>query len=180
MKTLIALLRGINVGGRNKLSMADFQCILMELGASEVKTYLQSGNAVFRMESPDPELLAEAVRSAINDSFSFEPDVLILEEKQFHNALHNNPFKTDAADGKTLHTYFLAKTPIDPNIEKLNHLQTTSEQWELHGAVFYLHTPDGFGRSKLAAGVEKALGVRATARNQTTVAALSKLLDNLR
>jgi uncharacterized protein (DUF1697 family) len=172
MKTYIALFRGINVGGRGLLPMKDLVRILEGLGFAGVKTYIQSGNAVFQSARPKTAGMAGEISAAIMKSHGFAPAVMLLEVADLQRAVDNNPFRE--AEGKALHLFFLERQPAKPDLKGLTALRTTSEEFKLGKTVFYLHTPDGFGRSKLAAGVERGLGVPVTARNWNTV---SKLLS---
>ena len=169
MKTYIALFRGINVGGHNILPMKTLRALLENLGAQDVKTYIQSGNAVFRHEAEVVSQLSSRISAAIKESQGFEPRVLLLDVVEMEQAIASNPFPEAQAEPKTLHVYFLASVPQNPDLPMLNNLRKDSEQFKLIDKVFYLHAPDGIGRSKLAERVEKALGVAATARNWQTV-----------
>lgn len=169
MNTYIALLRGINVGGRNKLPMRELVEVLKTLGLQEIKTYIQSGNVVFQREAQNIAGLTEQISAAINKSHGFSPKILILQLEDFENALASNPFPEGENDPKTLHLYFLASAPKNPDLETLELLKRESERFAIIGRVFYLHAPEGVGRSKLAARAEKALGVAATARNWRSV-----------
>ncbi len=170
----IALLRGINVGGRNTLPMAELRALLAELGGEDVSTYIQSGNAVFRSGRSDTGNLAGELRDRIAARHRFEPQVLVIGRDDLERAMRNTPFPTD--DGSALHLYFLESEPEAPDLEKLREWQAVSESFELRGTVFYLHAPDGIGRSKLAARVERCLGVPATARNWNTVRKLAEMV----
>jgi len=165
MKSYIALFRGINVGGRNKLPMRELVGALEALGLHKVRTYIQSGNVVFQSEEQSLDDISERISTAINESHGFSPYVLILTLEEFENALTANPYPEATPEPKTLHLYFLAAAPENPDLEKLEGLKLENERYSLLGKVFYLYAPDGIGRSKLAARVEKALGVRVTARN---------------
>jgi uncharacterized protein (DUF1697 family) len=101
--------------------------------------------------------------------FHFAPYVLLLTVNHLESALAGNPFPAAIEDPKTLHLYFLSAIPTDVDLDSLEKLKSTSEHFELVDQVFYLHAPDGIGRSKLAAGAEKLLGVPATGRNWRTV-----------
>jgi uncharacterized protein (DUF1697 family) len=169
MKTYIALFRGINVGGKNKLAMEDLVATLEKAGAWDVATYIQSGNAVFRSGEKDASLLSDRVRGAIGESYGFEPQVLVLGSDELERAVRSNPFPEAESDPKSLHLYFLASSPEHPDLEGLDGIKSDRERFVLGEAVFYLHAPDGIGRSKLAANVERLLGVPATARNWRTV-----------
>lgn len=173
MNRYIALLRGINVGGKNLLPMAELVAILEMIGYQNICTYIQSGNAVFSSrKNPGADDALEISRE-IHRKIGFEPKVMLLSAQQLQDAVNLNPFPT--ADGKALHFFFLESLPEKPDIEKLQSLKTESEQFLLDGKVFYLFAPDGVGRSKLAAGAEKAIGVPLTARNWNTVQKLATL-----
>lgn len=174
MHTLIALLRGINVGGRNKLPMRELKAVLAEIGLTGVQTYIQSGNVVFQTDRPDLSRLAAEIGAAVQDSHGFTPKVLLLELADLATAVSQNPFPAAEEQHKTLHFYFLGSNPTNPDLARLELLKTESEQFALIDTVFYLYAPDGIGRSKLAMKVEQVLGVAATARNWRTV---SKLLE---
>ena len=169
MKSYIALFRGINVGGNNILPMKDLRVLLEELGAAKVKTYIQSGNAIFRHESEDTPQLSSKIGAAIKESHGFEPRVLLLDWAEMEQAMVANPFPQAEAEPKTLHLYFLASVPQNPDLSRLDNLKKDNEQFKLIDQVFYLYAPDGIGRSKVAERAEKALGVAATARNWRTV-----------
>lgn len=165
MKTLITLLRGINVGGRNILPMKELIPLLENLGARSVKTYIQSGNAVFQHEGGDNFELSNKIRATIKENRGFEPQVLLLNLVDMEKAIASNPFPEAESEPKTVHLYFLATEATNPDLKTLENLQQNNEQFQLMGKVFYLYAPNGIGRSKLAAKVERALGVAVTARN---------------
>jgi uncharacterized protein (DUF1697 family) len=169
MRTYVAFFRGINVGGHNKLPMKDLVAALESVGARDVATYIQSGNAVFRSKETDASLLSGTIRTAIQESHGFEPRVLVLGSEELKSAARSNPFPEAESEPKTLHVYFLAAPPERPDLDALEAIKGHRERCVLGDNVFYLHAPDGIGRSKLAASVEKLLGVPATARNWRTV-----------
>ncbi len=170
LKTYIALFRGINVGGSNILPMSELVTVLEKVGARNVKTYIQSGNAVFQGEEANASLLSNKISAAIKKSHGFEPQVLLLELEQMEKAVESNPFPEAAeSEPKALHLYFLAAIPENPDIDTLESIKSNRERFALKNSVFYLHAPEGIGRSKLAGKVEKLLGVSATARNWRTV-----------
>ena len=143
--------------------------ILESLGLDNVKTYIQSGNVVFQTQRDAQAELAEEISTAIGQSHGFTPQVMLLSLVDLATAVAQNPYPEATQDPKTLHFYFLESSPSQPDLAKLEMLKTEREQFELIDNVFYLHAPDGIGRSKLAAKVEKALGVATTARNWRTV-----------
>lgn len=179
MKTYIALFRGINVGGNNLLPMKELRALLEKLDAENVKTYIQSGNAVFQHATKDVDQLAERISVAIKESYGFAPRVLLLDIAAIEKAAALNPFPEADAEPKTLHLYFLTASPQNPDIALLDSLKQDKEQYKLMDNVFYLYAPDGIGRSKLAERVEKALGVAVTARNWRTVGKIMEMASEV-
>jgi uncharacterized protein (DUF1697 family) len=174
MHRYIALLRGINMLGKNSLPMAELTAIFESLGYTSVKTYIQSGNVIFESEKEIDSTDMKAVSDAVNGLKGFRPAVLLIDEEKLRYASDNAPFPTDV--GKALHVYFLSAEAKYADPEKMNSVKTATEDFRLLGDVFYLYTPDGFGRSKLANIAEKCLGVSATARNWNTVAKLISMM----
>ena len=175
MKTCIALIRGINVGGKNTLPMKDLAALLQDIGAERVRTYIQSGNAVFQSADKSAPLLAAKLKGRIDKRFGFSPQVLVLGLDAMERAIKQNPFPEAEESPGSLHLGFLASAPKSADLQKLDTLRTASERFHLTDRVFYLHTPDGFGRSKLPAGAEKLLGVPVTYRNWKTVCKLREM-----
>ena len=174
MNTWIALFRGINVGGNNLLPMKELTAVLEGVGCTHVKTYIQSGNVVFRKAGSKAPQLARLIEKAILGSHAFAPKVVLLTVAELQAAVGSNPFPEAEADPKSLHLFFLATPAGSPDIDSLNAIRAGNERFSLAGDTFYLHAPDGVGRSRLAARAEKLLGVSGTARNWRTV---SKVLD---
>jgi uncharacterized protein (DUF1697 family) len=154
--------------------MADLVTVLKQLGLDNVRTYIQSGNVVFNSRETNHVLLIDQIHYAVQLAFGFKPAVIIFDVDRLEKLIRMNPFPQAEDEPKTLHLYFLEKPVHDPDISKLENLKTENEQYKLFEKVFYLYAPDGIGRSKLAAGVEKALGVPVTARNWRTV---NKILE---
>ena len=169
MKTYIALLRGINIGGKCILPMKDLVTLLEDIGAQNVKTYIQSGNAVFQSEETNASLLSNEISAAIKKRHGLEPRVLLLGSEEVEKVIESNPFREAESEPKTLHVYFLASVPTNPDLDALESIRSDDERFALKDGALYLHAPDGIGRSKLAANAEKLLGVPVTARNWRTV-----------
>ena len=163
----IALFRGINVGGKNVLPMKELVGILAGMGYEDVSSYIQSGNVVFRSKTKCSNKTASEIGAKIQVSHGFVPKVLLLEVSELEAAIENNPF--DNSKGKILHFFFLDSVPEEPDLDSLKAIKFKTEKYELINKVFYLYAPDGIGRSKLVAKVEKAMGVPVTARNWNTV-----------
>ncbi|NGM46545.1 DUF1697 domain-containing protein [Rhodobacter sp. SGA-6-6] len=166
------LLRGVNVGGANRLPMAGFRGLLEALGLRDVETFIQSGNAVFAGGPPDAAL-APAIREAIRAAHGFAPEVFLLRLPALEAAL-DHPFGPEA-DPARIHAVFLADPAPAFDEARLLALRQ-DEAWCLRPGLLLLHTPSGLGRSKPAAALPRALRTPQTARNLKTVAALAGLL----
>lgn len=181
MTTHIALLRGINVGGKNILPMKALVGLLEKNGYEGVKTYLQTGNLIFessgasadRKASTNKEVLADDIGLLIEKEFGFRPEILVVRKTEFHAAVDANPFAPE--NGKEAHFYFCERKPT-LNIEKIDSIKAESEEYAVNEKVFYLHAPDGIGRSKLVANIEVCLGVPATGRNLNTINKIQALI----
>ena len=155
--------------------MRELVSILKGIGYENIRTYIQSGNAVFSSKRKIGPEDANEISREIERKMGFSPEVMVLSAEQLRGSIDNNPFPTD--DGKALHFFFLESLPESPDIEKLGLLKAKSEKFVLEGRVFYLHAPEGVGRSKLAAAVEKSIGVPLTARNWNTVNKLAAMVE---
>ncbi|MCB0634387.1 MAG: DUF1697 domain-containing protein [Saprospiraceae bacterium] len=169
MQTWIALLRGINVGGKHIVPMKELRQLLEADGFTNVQTYIQSGNVV--LDSPDkPE---DKIGELIERQFGFKPSVFALSGNDLKDAAANNPYQPEL--GKQVHFFFLEEAPDSVDYDLLDTLKTGSEAYELIEKVFYLYAPDGIGRSKLAEKMSKAFPpIAMTARNLNTI---NKLLE---
>ncbi|MFJ5103324.1 DUF1697 domain-containing protein [Streptomyces sp. NPDC088554] len=176
--TYAALLRGINVSGHKRVPMSDLRELLAELGHGEVRTYLQSGNAVFTSASDDPDALAAALERAIEKRFGFTVGALVRDGAYLRAIVENCPFPAATLEGKQLHvTYF--SEPVGP--ERLSSLDAAGylpEEFRLGDRALYLYAPQGLGRSRLAEALARPAlfaGVTATSRNWNTVTKLVEL-----
>lgn len=142
------------------------------LGARNVRTYIQSGNVVFQSARKTVSTLGKKIGTEVRNRHGFEPHVLVVGLSDIESAMKHNPFPEAEADPRSLHLGFLAAIPKKPDLKRLESLKKDSERFNLIGNVFYLHAPDGVGRSKLAASSETVLGVPMTDRNWNTVCAL--------
>lgn len=177
MFNYVLLLRGINVGGKGLLPMQSLRDMLADLGYTNVSTYIQSGNAVLtskRLLNTEDEAI---LQQEIFKVHGFSPTVMFLAASVFQEALACCPF--DLTESKAVHLYFLEALPLSPKFDLLTAVQRDSEQFVLRERFFFLYAPEGIGRSKLAAQLEKALGVGATARNANTLKALAARLASL-
>ena len=180
MKTWIALLRGVNVGGSNTLPMRDLVATFERARLRAVRTHIQSGNVVFQSSKAAARLLENQIAGLISRRCGFEPGVIVLSARDLSGAISANPFAKAAVDNpKALHLCFLSKLPTKPDFDALTRLKAGREDFLLRGKIFYLLTPDGFGNSRLAARLEHFLGVGATCRNWRTVNQLLKMSDEI-
>jgi uncharacterized protein (DUF1697 family) len=179
MQKWIALFRGINVGGNNLIPMKELTALLNSMGCQKVNHYIQSGNLLFEHKDTDKAFLSSSISEKVNQDFGISPQVLLVELSDFILLAKQNPFVDAEAEPASLHLYFLARSPKSPDLEKLNQLKSASEDFVLAAEVFYLHAPDGIGRSKLAAKVESCLGVSTTARNWNTVNKLVSMAQSI-
>jgi uncharacterized protein (DUF1697 family) len=178
MKTYIALFRGINVGGKNILPMKELVAVLKSLGLQNIETYIQSGNVICRSKAADTAQLARKISAAIKKSHGFEPQVLLLDSAALDKVIRENPYPEGEVAPSTLHVNFLAAIPPKPDLKALEKIRSESERFHLAGDVLYLHAPDGIGRSKLAASMERLLGIPMTSRNWNTVCKLMVMIGD--
>ncbi|MEV7339329.1 DUF1697 domain-containing protein [Streptomyces sp. NPDC093544] len=176
--TYAALLRGINVGGSKKVPMAELRTLMEGLGHGGVRTYLQSGNAVFTAGQGDEESLAAELAQAIEKHFGFTVGVLVRDHAYLKAVREACPFPAAELEGKQLHaTYFSG--PVDAErFAGVGQEAFLPEEFRLGDRVLYLYAPDGLGRSKLAEALSKPRllkGVTATTRNWNTVVKLEEL-----
>ena len=176
MTTWIVLLRGVNVGGRNRLPMAALRELLAEVGFENVHTYIQSGNIVLDSPDGDPDSVARSVQGAIEERFGFAPHTFVLDIDAFDAAIAANPFSRGDEDPKAVHFFFLAEPDPTADLDGLRELATQGEEFVLTEGVFYLHTPNGFGRSKVVERLHRFIGVETTARNHRSVQAIRALV----
>ncbi|WP_035383449.1 DUF1697 domain-containing protein [Ferriphaselus sp. R-1] len=176
MNTYLALFRGINVGGNHLLPMKELVVVLEGLGLQSVRTYIQSGNAVFHSTAAAPTQLAAQISAAIHASHGFDPQVFLLDADGLSAIIASNPFPE--AEGNALHFNFCDELPPAPDLAGMERLKAADERYALKGKVLYLHAPQGIGRSKLTAKLERLLGVPITTRNWNTVRKLQEMVKN--
>lgn len=172
----IVLLRGINVGGKNKLPMAELRSLCEELGARDVRTYIQSGNVVAAGGARWAKTFADKLRGALATRYDYDVPVVMLEHAELAAILAGNPFLAEVTDPKSLHVYFLSATPSTAKVEALDAERSPGDRFAVRGRAIYLHLPNGMARTKLGnLWFERQLGVIATARNWRTTVKLMAL-----
>lgn len=173
--TYIALLRGINVGGRNKLPMAELKEIVSKAGGEAVRTYIQSGNVVYEAD----EDLGSAISAALEQEKELRVPVVTRTANQLAAVLAGNPFlKADPElDIKTLHVAFLAAAPTAEQVANLDPDRSPPDAFHVDGDVVYLSYPNGLGRSKLTnAYLDSKLKTVSTVRNWKTCLKLAEMV----
>lgn len=184
MATYVALLRGINVGGRNKVAMADLKRVLDALGHTDVRTYVNSGNVVFqsagRASATEGDRLAGVIEKAISSELGVSPAVLVRSAAELATTAAANPYH-DESDPKKVHVVFLAGPPtvdeqaVAKAAEREAVEKGSRDEMTIMERAIYLHTPDGFGRSVLAELLsrrKRSPMAAGTARNWSTVTKL--------
>ena len=194
MASHVALLRGINVGGRNKVPMADLREVVTSLGHTGVSTYIQSGNVLFSTAEDDTAKLAAALESAIESRFGIWSSVVVLSRDELARVLAANPYP-DEPNPRMVHVVFLNGSPPQDLLDRITAAESAAAAKGSRdtvqligpsaGQALFLHTPDGFGTSELAQNVLKILappkksrpGLAATARNWATATKLLSLSE---
>jgi uncharacterized protein (DUF1697 family) len=176
LKTFVALLRGINVSGQNKVSMADLRTLFLNLGAEDVRTYVQSGNVVFTSAAASSAELTRAIEMRIRRDLGLSVTVLLRTKAHLAKIVAGNPFVTSGKEPTKLHVTFLADAPDRARLRELEAKHFEPDEFHVVRREIYLHCPNGYGRTKLNnAFFEKQLGVAATTRNWKTVTKLAEL-----
>ncbi len=162
MTSYVALLRGINVGGHAKVAMDDLRQLFTDLGHADVKTYIQSGNVVFRSTVEDASKLARGIESRIAADMNMTVTVMLRSEEEMAQIVAANPFLGSGADESKLHVTFLAAAPDAEATARLETPAGEPDELAIVGQEVYLHCPNDYGRTKLNnAYIHKHLGVAA-------------------
>ena len=172
----VALLRGINVGGGNRLLKHELVETFAEEGCQDVRTYIQSGNVVFRAAASLVDGLSARMTAAIASSHGYQVPVVIRTGADFASVVGGNPFLAGGADPAKLHVGFLAATPDPARVATLDPDRSPPDAFEVGGDVIYLHFPDGVARSRLSNDYfDRTLGTVCTLRNWRTVCKLHEM-----
>ena len=169
----VALLRGVNVGGNNKLPMKDLSAVFQKCGCSNVRTYIQSGNVVFDCTTGVSKL-NETIAKGIEKKFGFKPLMVFRTLAELKDVVKNNPFLKTGAIETELHVVFLEHAPAEEELTKLEEKRVPPEEFAARGKEVYLRLPNGAGNSKMAGVKTKTL---ATARNWRTVNRLIEMME---
>ena len=149
MPTFVALLRGINMGGRNLLPMMDLARLFEEAGCAGVRTYIQSGNVLFTASRARAEKLPGLIASGIADRFGYRIPVLLRTAAELGETIRQNPYVQAGAPEKWLHVLFLASQPDAQRVAALDPLRSPTDAYAVRGREIYLQCPNGVGNTKL-------------------------------
>ena len=173
--TQAALLRGINVGGKNMLPMKELAQMFSDAGCTGVRTFIQSGNVIF--EAPVGVKVADVITAKIEKRFGYRIPVIVRTSAQLNKTIRDNPFLKAGADEKMLYVYFLADSPNARAIDGLDPARSTPDAFHVRGQEIYLHLPSGMARTKLTnAYFDSKLSTICTARNWATVLKLAAMM----
>jgi len=171
----LALLRGVNVGGKNKLPMRDLAAMFEDAGCENVRTFIQSGNVIFIASSSVSKRLAGAVASRIEERFGYRVPVILRTAQQLREVISNNPF---SGVEDTLHVMFLADRPSPAKIAALDPNRSSPDAFLVRGQEIYLHLPNRVAASKLTnAWFDSKLSTVSTVRNWRTVTRLLAMME---
>jgi uncharacterized protein (DUF1697 family) len=174
--TYAALMRGINVGGKNKLPMKDLAALFADAGCSDVRTYIQSGNVVFKASERVAAGLPAVIAKRITDGFGYQTPVVLRSAGQLAAVAAGNPFLERGLPEEMLHVLFLADVPEKLAVAGLDAERSPGDTFIVHGGEVFLHLPNGMGRTKLTnAYFDSKLATVSTARNWRTVLKLAEM-----
>jgi uncharacterized protein (DUF1697 family) len=173
----ISMLRGVNVGGRKKMSMNELRSLYEALELERVVTHVQSGNVVFESAERNPSTLAGRIEDRIERAFGYRVPVFIRRTGEFERMLDGNPFLLKGQpDPSHLHVTFLYGLPSTSKVRALRPAVADGEGFSVQGREIYLHCPNGYGRTRLTnVYFEKNLDMPATTRNWNTANALYRI-----
>ena len=181
MTVVISMLRGVNVGGHNKIKMDALRALYVSLKLEDVTTFIQSGNVVFRTKERELGKISKRIGDGIEKSFGFRPEVILRTVEEMRGVVARNPFaaRKDVEPGKLL-VWFLVAAPEAEARKKVFTVKMEREELRIEERELYIYFPDGQGQSKLSmAAVERALKVAGTGRNWNSVLKLLEMAEGL-
>jgi uncharacterized protein (DUF1697 family) len=181
MAVIISMLRGVNVGGHNKIKMEALRALCESLKLRDAQTYVQSGNVIFRTDERDMPRLTKRIEDGIEKKFGFRPDVILRTAAEMRDVIARNPFakRRGIEPGKLL-VSFLASDPGGEGRDKIRQMKCDPEEMRIEGREIYIYFPNGAGRSKLPwAGLGKMLKTAATGRNWNSVTKMLEIAEGM-
>jgi uncharacterized protein (DUF1697 family) len=180
MPVLISLLRGVNVGGHGKIKMDALRDLYVSLKLEDPKTYVQSGNVVFRSRSSDLPKIAARIQSAIEQNFQVRTAIILRTVEEWRAAMARNPFASRNLEPAKILVTFLASEPRPEALKKALAVPAALEELHILGREAYTYFPNGMGQSKFNwAAVERALGIPVSGRNWNSVVKILELAESL-
>lgn len=178
MRVAVSLLRGINVGGRNKIRMADLRDMYRDLGLSNVQSLLQSGNVLFETAEADLAGVGRELEAAIRAAFGLDIHVILRSSAEFDEVFSRHRFSdAQLLEPRKIAVVFLSDAADGAAVDQLRESNPGQEILQANGRELYIFYSDGMARSKLdSSRIERALGLHSTARNWNTCTRISKLL----
>jgi len=181
MPAIISMLRGVNVGGHNKIKMDALRALYESLKLQSPQTYVQSGNVIFL--SPEKNLLrlSQRIQDGIHRKFGFRPEVVLRTSSEFRNVIAKNPFANRRGlDPSKLLVTFLASDPGPQARTAILEIDTRGEELHVHGNELYIYFPNGIGKTKLSWPlIDKTLKTSGTGRNWNSVTKMLERAENL-
>jgi len=181
MAVIISMLRGVNVGGHNKIKMEALRALYESLKLRDAQTYVQSGNVIFNTDERDIARLAKRIEDGIERKFGFRPNVILRTAAEMREVVARNPFakRRGIEPGKLL-VSFLASDPGEEALEKVRQMKCDPEELRIEGREVYIYFPNGMGQSKLQwAGLDKMLKTAVTGRNWNSVTKMLEMAEKL-
>jgi uncharacterized protein (DUF1697 family) len=181
MAVIISMLRGVNVGGHNKIKMDALRALYESMGLQEVQSFIQSGNVLFRTKERDLPALTKRIQNGIERRFGFRPDVILRTISELRDAIRRNPFaKRRGIEPSRLLVTFLAGDPSVEARRKVLGIDTEAEELKIDGREVYIYYPNGMARPKMPLPVmETMLGTTGTGRNWNSVNKLLAIAEKL-
>jgi uncharacterized protein (DUF1697 family) len=181
MNTYVAILRGINVGGKRMIKMDALKQLFASIGFSNIETYIQSGNVFFQCKKTSEEKLAATIAKEIESVFAFDVPTIVKNVDDLKQIITDNPFTKDKKkQTEFLHVTFLATTPTKENIDGITILNFGDDAFAIIDKAVYLYCPNGYSNSKLTNGFfENKLKVIATTRNWKTCNELVNIVEKM-
>lgn len=182
MAVLISMLRGVNVGAHNRIKMDALREVYSSLGLEDPRTYVQSGNVIFRTKERNSPQLAKKIQAAFEKKFGFKPEIILRTADELRTALATSPFakRESLEPGKILVTFLTSDPPGDAAAGLAN-LKRFPEEVHLKGRELYIYFPNGAGKSKLPwSAVEKMVKVTGTARNLNSVTKMLQIAEEMK
>ncbi len=178
-EAFVALLRGVNVGGKNKLPMKHLAALFEGAGAKDVRTYIQSGNVVFHASATRASAIASKVRAAIGKELGLRVPVVLRSGRELRAVLAANPFLRAGVPTERLHVFFLETKPTAAAVAALDPKRSAYDVFEVRGSEVFLFCPEGLGKSKLTNDYfDRTLKTVSTARNWRTVGTLVGMCES--